>query len=103
MLRTALAASLVLLSTNAYADTPASEVPAANRGYSVVATTIAVLMDDTDSKAILEKHLPGISANPNLEMARGFTLKQIQSFAPDQLTDEKLAAIDADLAKLPPK
>lgn len=31
------------------------------------------------------------------------TLKSIQQFSPDRFTDEVLAAIDADLAKLPEK
>lgn len=29
------------------------------------------------------------------------TLKDVQQFAPDKLSDHALAAIDADLAKLP--
>jgi hypothetical protein len=36
-------------------------------------------------------------------MARGMTLKQIQQFAGDAVTDEALAKIDADLAKIPAK
>ena len=31
------------------------------------------------------------------------TFKQIQQFAPDQIKDELLAKIDADLTKLPAK
>ena len=33
-------------------------------------------------------------------MARAMTLKDIQAYSPDVITDEKLAAIDADFAKL---
>ena len=36
-------------------------------------------------------------------MARGMTLKATQQFAPSMVTDEVLAKIDADLAKLPKK
>ena len=34
-------------------------------------------------------------------MVRALTLKQIQQFKPDLVTDAVLAQIDADLAKLP--
>ena len=34
-------------------------------------------------------------------MARGMTLKQIQSYSADTVTDDVLAKIDADLAKIP--
>ncbi len=55
------------------------------------------------AKAVLEKHIPALVSNPQIEMARSMTLKQIQGFAGDALTDAKLADIDADLAKLPAK
>jgi hypothetical protein len=45
--------------------------------------------------------MPGMSSNPQIDMARSMTLKQVQGFAPDQFTDETLAKIDADLAKIP--
>jgi hypothetical protein len=63
-------------------------------------TNIGDLLDNPATKAIIEAHLPGFSANPQVEMARGMTLKVVQQFAPDQITDERLAKIDADLAKL---
>jgi hypothetical protein len=104
MLRTALAASLMLLSAATAAPALAdAAMPAANRGYTTAETPIGTLVDDAEAKAIVDKHLPGFSTNPQVEMARGFTLKQVQAFVPDQIKDEILAAIDADLAKLPPK
>ena len=36
-------------------------------------------------------------------MARGLTLKMVQQYAPDMVSDAVLAKIDADLAKLPAK
>ena len=83
----------------------ASSVPAMAAGpaFTTAETTIGTLVDDAAAKAVLEKHLPGFSSNPQLEMARGMTLKQIQGFAPDMIKDEVLAKIDADLAKLPAK
>src|SRR5438128_1849301 len=77
----------------------ASSAPA----FSSATTDIGTLLDNAETKAILEKHLPGFVGNPQIDMARALTLKQIQSFAADAVTDEVLAKIDAELAKLPPK
>lgn len=83
----------------------ASSVPAMAAGapFTTAETTIGTLVDDAGAKAVLEKYMPGFSSNPQLEMARSMTLKQIQGFAPDMIKDETLAKIDADLAKLPAK
>jgi hypothetical protein len=66
--------------------------------FSVAETDIGTLLDNPATKAILVKHLPDFISNPQVEMARPMTLKQIQSFAADMLTDEVLAKIDAELA-----
>ena len=44
---------------------------------------------------------PDVSAEEAFRLARAMTLKTIQQYAPDDVTDARLAAIDADLAKLP--
>ena len=93
------AASVVVAAAPALADTAA--VPAA--AFSSAETDIGTLIDNPDTKAVLDKHMPGFSDNPQIAMARAMTLKQIQGFASDQITDEKLAAIDADLAKIAAK
>ena len=49
---------------------------------------------------MLDKHLPELATNPQLDMARSMTLKQIQGFAGDMLSDEVLAKVDADLAAI---
>jgi hypothetical protein len=79
----------------------ATEAPTAH--YTSEATAIGDLLDDPAAKAVLDKHIPALSGNPQIEMARAMTLKQIQGFAADVVTDEVLAKIDADLAKLPAK
>lgn len=89
--------SCVAVSTAAFA----AETAAAPAAYTTAATDIGTLIDNTETKAILDKHMPGFADNPQIAMARAMTLKQIQGFAADQITDEKLSAIDADLAKLP--
>ena len=46
------------------------------------------------------RHIPELNGNEQLSMARAMTLRAIQPYAPDKITDEKLAAIDAELAQL---
>lgn len=62
-------------------------------------STMGELIDNKDSKAVLDKHLPGMSTNPQMEQARPMSLKALQQFAPN-ITDDKLKAIDEDLAKI---
>lgn len=68
--------------------------------YSVGTSTIGTLLDNPATAEILEKHMPGFTTNPQVGMTRELTLEAIQSFAPDMVTEEALAAIDADLAGL---
>lgn len=68
--------------------------------YSTAATDIGTLLDNPQTRAVLDKHLPSFAGNPQIEMARAMTLRQIQSFAADMLTDDALAKVDADLARI---
>jgi opacity protein-like surface antigen len=74
---------------------------AAAPAYSTATTDIGTLLDNPATKAVLDKNLPGFSANPQIDMARSMTLKQVQQFAGDKMTDEVLAKVDADLATIP--
>lgn len=85
-------------------ETPApaaSAAPAALAALTTEVTPLGDLLDSAPAKAVLEVHIPKMLANPQIEMARGMTLKQLQTYAGDELTDAVLAKIDADLAKLP--
>ncbi|HSB95487.1 MAG TPA: hypothetical protein VLC91_03530 [Spongiibacteraceae bacterium] len=73
----------------------------AEPAYSTANTSIADLIDNPQTRPILDKFIPGFSTNPALEPARGMTLQAIKPFAADTITDDVLAKIDADLAKLP--
>jgi para-nitrobenzyl esterase len=106
MLRNALIAGLLAataISAPAYAAAPAPAAAPAAAHYTTAETDIGTLLDDPASKAVLDKNMPGFSSNPQIDMARAMTLAQIQQFAPDQVSANVLAKIDADLAKLPPK
>lgn len=106
MLRKTLFAALIAaapLAASAPAFAAEAAAPAAAPALTVEATSLGDLLDNPQAKAVLEKHISAIISNPQIEMARGMTLKQIQGFAGDALSDDTLAAINADLAKLPAK
>lgn len=115
MLRPLLAAAVLCgaaLATPAFAaDAPVAAVPAANApaasapkpALSSTTTDIGTLLDNPATKAVLDKYLPGLSTDSRIDMARAMTLKQVQGYAPDQIKDESLAKVDAELAKIPAK
>ncbi len=94
------AAFLTSLSMN-YAVAETSSQAAVT--YSTADTDIGTLLDDPGARAIIDKHVPGFSTGPQIDMARSMTLRGIQPFASDTLTDTVLNAIDADLAELSAK
>lgn len=76
--------------------------------YTTTTTQLGTLVADPDAKAVLLKDAPELVKNDQaLEQASGMTLVEIRDalkpYQPNLLTDQKLAQIDADLAKLPPK
>jgi hypothetical protein len=84
---------------------PKAQSPAAAEtitGYSTAATKIGNLLADPATKALLDKHLPGVSSDPRIAMAKAMTLRAVQAFAPEQFSTEVLDALDAELAKLAP-
>lgn len=96
------ATAMAMLSAPAMAqDAPAAAAATVKAKYTTSDTDLGTLLDDPAAKAIIEKYIPGLTNNDQIDMARGMTLKAIQQYAPDDVTDERLAAIDTDLAKLP--
>jgi hypothetical protein len=70
--------------------------------YSSSETGIGTLMADPAAKAILDKYIPSISQSDRIEMLKDATLRSIQGYGAKVLTDQVLASIDAELAKLTP-
>lgn len=68
---------------------------------SVETTPIADLVAKPETKAILDKDVPGLSAHPAFEQFKAMSLKALQPLSQGQLTDEQIAAVQADLDKLP--
>lgn len=66
-------------------------------------STLREILANQQAKAVLEKHLPGATAHPDLPMALHMSLREA-SFYPEAaqagLTQEKLQAIDSDLKAL---
>ncbi len=101
---------LACLSTSLAAPAVAQTAPptaaqsaAAPVHYSSATTPIGTLLDDPASKAILDKFVPGLATNPQIEMVRGMTLKDIQQYSPDKLNDKVLAELDAGFQSVPSK
>jgi len=64
-------------------------------------TELSDLLANSAAKAVLDKHLPGLTSHPLLVFMRQLTLREIQMSSPGAIPDEILVAIDADLAKIP--
>ena len=66
----------------------------------VDATPIAELADKPETKAILDKDLPGLTTHPAFDQFKGMTLKALQPMSGGVVTDEQLAAVQAALDAL---
>jgi hypothetical protein len=94
---------MAITSASVVAQAPPPNASAAHPVYSTSATDIGTLLDDPAARAIVDRHIPGFSSGPQIDMARGMTLKAVQQYASDTITDQVLAEIDAELAKLTSK
>lgn len=59
-------------------------------------TKVGELLKDTRAMEVLEKHVPGISANPMIGMASGMTIKSLLAMPQAQqygVTEEKVMKI----------
>jgi len=98
MLKT-VAIALTLVLANAVpvlADTHAIEAAAKKPVYSNAETTLGILLEEPAAKAIIERHVPGLTDNPSISTAAGMTLKALQAVAGNKLTDKMLIAVGSD-------
>jgi hypothetical protein len=99
----ALTVGALPLSAPAFGQAAPAAQPAKPAHYSVETTLIGKLIDDPAAAAILKKLVPGVWANEMFQsMGRDQTLKAIQQYEQD-LTDAKLAEIQAEFNKIPAK
>lgn len=99
LLIAAAALPLALPSAAAQTAPAAPAAPAAVAKFSID-TPIQDLYADPAAKAVMDKHLPGLTAIPQYEMIKAISLRQLQPYSDGKLTDELLSAVDADLAKI---
>jgi hypothetical protein len=72
--------------------------------YSAKDTLVGKLLDDPAAVEILKRLIPTVYANDMFKTAgRERTLKAIQQYEPDALSDENLARIQAEFDKIPVK
>lgn len=66
-----------------------------------VDSSLGELLDNPVAKQVLLRHIEDFVSAPQIQQARGLSLRSVQKYAPDLLTDAVLARIDADLAREP--
>jgi len=68
-------------------------------GFSENSTVREILVNE-QAKTILDKHIPGASTHPQIDMAMGMTLKELSWYPEAGLTPEKLATLVKELEKI---
>jgi len=65
-------------------------------------TAIVDIANSPEGKAVLDRHLPNLLSHPSYEQFKSLSLKQVQPYSNGGITDDQLAAIDAELKTLKP-
>jgi hypothetical protein len=104
-LAVAASASMPLVPASAAEAPAAATAPAAaSARYSVATTPVGQLLDNPAANEVLKKLIPTVYANDMFQTAgRELTLKAIQQYEPDALSEANLAKIQAELDKIPVK
>lgn len=58
------------------------------------------LLANEKARAILEKHVPGMTTHPQIGDTAGMSLIEVAAYSPGQLNEQVLKAIDEDLSRL---
>lgn len=104
-----LAAAVLAIAPAALAQTaPAQEhsnhaAPAAPAATArpTIASPIKDLLNNPETAAVMEKHLPGVGAHPMRPQFEGMTLIEVMPVSGGVITQAIIDAIDADLKALP--
>ena len=94
------AASAQAAGQTAPAPAPAP-APGAHAAHPTIESSIEALMADPETKAVVEKHLPGVDKHPAYAQFKSMTFRQVAPYSEGHITDALIAAIDADLKALP--
>lgn len=106
MRKTMIATLLVaMMGGSLAAPVVAQPAPAAKAAhYSVSETLVEKLLADPAAVAILKELIPTVYANDQFQTAgKALTLKEIQQYEPESLSDANLAKIQAAFDKIPAK
>ncbi len=98
----AFTATPALAQTAAPAMSPAPAMPAATATTARLSldTSIETIVADAAGKQVLDTDLPTLTTNERYDMFKSMSLTQLAGMAPDKLTPERLAKVDADLAAI---
>lgn len=106
LVRLTLIACALGLSATAQAQTtpaPGAEAPA-KPGLDLALynldTPIGTLIDHEKTRAVLDKHLPGLSTDKNLDKFRQMSLREFQPYTGGKLTDKMLEEVAKDLSTI---
>ncbi len=99
----ALSAALAAGSVAAAQTAPAQTAPAHahESARPTIESAIKELLANADTAAVLEKHLPGLSAHPALPQFQDMTLAEVAPYSQGAVTAAIITAIDTDLKALP--
>jgi len=93
-----LTAALLAMPIAAAAQTAPAAAPAAAK--LTIDSSIESIAANPRGKAILDATFPGMLAHESYAMFKGMSLKQVQPYANGRITDEQVAKVAAELAKL---
>ncbi len=97
---TALALTLMAASP-ALAQSAPTPAPAAAPAAAFSADTpLEVVVADPAAKAALAKTLPNLASHPAFDQFKAMSLRQLQPYASDKISEEQVAKVDADLKAL---
>ena len=92
--------AMAALAWNYLMPAPGPTVTLPGISYSVDESSLGALLDYDEARDVVQRHIPGIAYIRQLDVARPLTLLDIQPYFPDMITDERLAALDADLGEI---
>ena len=65
-----------------------------------IESTVADLLANPKAKAVLDKHVPGLSESPQLTMVQGMSLQQLSGFPQAGISEENLQAMQRELSQI---
>lgn len=89
-----------LLATPLAASAQTAPAPAPATAKLTIDSSIESIAANPKGKAILDAQFPGMLAHESYPMFKGMSLKQVQPYAQGKITDEQVAKVAAELAKI---